>query len=77
MRSANKAAIDASARMRAAGEQASQDSAAGAPSPDGDDQYPETHNVVDERGHPLVASSSSASAVDRYYMGDGSKIEAL
>ena len=31
MRCANKAATDANARMRAAGEQASQDSAAGAP----------------------------------------------
>ena len=61
MRCTNKAAADAAARMRAAGEQASPCSAAGDSSPAAADKQPATPNVAGARGHPRAASSPAAS----------------
>ena len=61
IRCANKAVSEADARIRAAGEQAAQDSAAGISSPAADKQ-PATPIVAGARGHPRAASSPVASA---------------
>ena len=60
MHCANKAAADAAAQMRAAGDQAYPCSAAGDSSPAADKQ-PATPNVAGARGHPRAASSFAAS----------------
>ena len=52
MRCASKAFSEASARMRAAGEQANQDSAEGVSSPAAADKHPATPNVAGARGYP-------------------------
>ena len=62
MRCASKAATEAAARMRAAGEQATRDSAAGVSSPAAADNKPATPNVLGARVHPRAAASSAASA---------------
>ena len=62
MRRANKSETDAAERMRAAGEQASQDSAAGAPSPAAADEQHATPYVAVARGHPRAVSLSATSA---------------
>ena len=61
MRCASKAASEAAARMRAAGEQAFQNSAAGVSSPAAANEQPATFNIVGARGHPRTVSSSAAS----------------
>ena len=48
--------------MRAAGEQAIQDSAAGVSSAAADNEQPATSNVAGARGHPRAVTSSAASA---------------
>ena len=77
MRCANKAATDASARMRAAGEKASQDSAAGDRSPAAADKQPKTPKVAGARSHPSADSSSAASAAGGSTMGDDPEIDIL
>ena len=62
MHCANKAAADAAARIRVAGEQASPCSAAGNSSPAAADKQPTTTNVAGARGHPRADSSPAASA---------------
>nr|BAP69048.1 RxLR effector candidate protein [Hyaloperonospora arabidopsidis Emoy2] len=62
MRCARKAASEASARLRAAGEQATQDSGAGVSSPAAANEQPETSNVAGARGHLRAVSSFAASA---------------
>ena len=62
MRCANKVATEAAARMRAAEEQATQDSVAGVSSPAATDKQTATLNVTGGRGHPRSASSSADSA---------------
>ena len=49
--------------MRAAGERATQDSAAGISSPAAADKQPATPNVAGAYGHPRAASSSACSAM--------------
>ena len=61
MRCENKAATEAAARMPAAGEQASQDSAASVNYPAAANKNPATPNVAGARGHPRAASSFAAS----------------
>ena len=63
MSCANKAASEAAARMRVAGEQATQDSAAGVSSPAAANEQPATSNVAGARGYPRTVSLSAASAV--------------
>ena len=62
MRCASKAVFKAVKRMRTAGDQAHEDSAAGVTSPDTDDKQPATPNVAGARGPPREVSSSAASA---------------
>ena len=62
MRCANKAATEAAAQMRAAGEQVNQDSIAGVSSLSAADKHPGTSNSAGARGHSRAASSSGASA---------------
>ena len=62
MRCANKAATEADARMRAAGEQPNKDSVSGDNSPAASNKQPATPNVEGARGHPRAASTSAASA---------------
>ena len=64
MRCANKAAADAAAQMRAAGEQASPCSAAGYSSPAAAGKQPATPNVEGARGHPRAASDAGGSPID-------------
>ena len=52
MRCASKAASEAAARMRTAGEQATQDSAAAVSSPAAANEQPATSNVVGALCHP-------------------------
>ena len=58
-----KAATEAAARMRAAGEQDTQDPSAGdySPAADDDDEPPATPIVAGARGHPRAASSPANS----------------
>ena len=56
MRYANKASSKAAARMRAAGEQAVQDSAAGDTIPAAADKQPATPVVTGARVHPRAPS---------------------
>ena len=77
MRCASKAATEAVARMRAAGEQASQDPTTGAPSPAASDRQPATPNAAGAHGHPRAASSSTASAAGGSHMDDDLEIVAL
>ena len=58
MRCASKTASESAARMRAAEEQAIQDSAAGVSSAAADNEQPATSNVSGARGHPRAFSSS-------------------
>ena len=60
----SKAATEAAARMRAAGEQDTQDSAASDYSPAAADEQPATPIVAGARGHPRAASSPADSAAD-------------
>ena len=53
----SKASTEATARMRAVGEQDTQDSAAGDYSPAADDEQPATPIVAGARGYPRAASS--------------------
>ena len=62
MRCANKAATEVAARMRAAGEQAIQDSSAGVKSPAAANKQPATPIVAGARGSPRASFSSAASA---------------
>uniref|UniRef100_M4BXA6 RxLR effector candidate protein n=1 Tax=Hyaloperonospora arabidopsidis (strain Emoy2) TaxID=559515 RepID=M4BXA6_HYAAE len=62
MRCASKAASEAAARMRAAGNQATQASAPGVSSLVAADKKPATPNIAGARGNPRTASSSAASA---------------
>ena len=57
----SKAATEAAARMRSAGEQDTQDLAAGDYSPAADDEQPATSIVAGARGHPRAASSPANS----------------
>ena len=57
----SKAATEAAARMRAAGDQDTQDLAAGDYSPAADDEQPATSIVAGARGHPRAASSPANS----------------
>ena len=59
-----QAETEAAARMRAAGEQDTQDSTAGDNSPDAADEQPATAIVAGARGHPRAVSSPAASAED-------------
>ena len=77
MHCANKAATDAVARMRAAGEQPSQDSTTGDLSPAAADRQPATPNVAGAHGHPRAASSSAASAAGGSHMDDNLGIVTL
>ena len=61
MRCTNKAATEAAAWMRAAGDRATEPLAAGVSSPDAIDKRPAVPNVADERDHLHAASSSAAS----------------
>ena len=63
IRRANKAAADAAARMREAGEKASLCSTAVESSPDAADKRSATPNFAGARGHPHEASSPASSAV--------------
>ena len=63
--------------MRATGEQASQNSAAGTRSPAADDKRPATPKVAGARSHPRAPSSSAASAAGGSTMGDDPEIEFL
>ena len=62
MRCADKAALKAAARVRAAGGETHQDPAAGASSPAAANKQPATPDVAGARGCPRAASSSAASA---------------
>ena len=62
MRCENKAATEAAARMTAAGEQASQDSAASVNYPAAANKNPATPNVADVRVHTRAASPSPDSS---------------
>ena len=62
MSCANKAASEAAARMRVAGEQATQDSVAGGSSPAAANEQPATSNVTGARGHRRAVYSSAVSA---------------
>ena len=57
----SKAATEAAARMHAAGDQDTQDSAAGDYSPAADDEQPATPIVAGARGYPSAASSPADS----------------
>ena len=75
MRCANNADTDAAARMHVAGEEASQDSAAGDRSLAAADKQPATPEVAGARRHPRAASSSAASAAGGRAMDDDPEIE--
>ena len=60
MRCANKAATESAGRMRAAGEQVNEYSAAVVSSPVAVDNQPATINVAGARGHPRAASLFAA-----------------
>ena len=77
MRCANKDASEASARMRAAGEQAVQVSAAGDFTPAAADKQPATPIFAGSRGHPRAASSPAASAAGGSPMDHGPEIQVL
>ena len=62
MRCASKAASEAAAQMRVAGEQATQGSATGVSSPAAANEQPATSNVAGASGHRRAATSSAASA---------------
>ena len=62
MRCANMDAANAAAQVRAAGEQASQDTAACDALPADDDEQPATPDVAGARGHPRAVSPSAGSA---------------
>ena len=59
---ASKAASEAAAQMRVAGEQATQGSATGVSSPAAANEQPATSNVAGASGHRRAATSSAASA---------------
>ena len=63
--------------MRAAGEQASQDSAAGALSPATADKQPATPENAGARGHPRAAPSSAASAAGGRTMDDDTELDVI
>ena len=71
----SKAATEAAARMRTAGEQDTQDSAAGDYSPAAADGQPAAPIIAGARGHPRAASSPAASAVGGSPMDCDSDIE--
>ena len=77
MRCANKAATDAAERMRADGEQSSQDSVAGARSSAAANKQPTTPKVAGARGNPRTASLSVTSDAGGSTMGDTPEIEVL
>ena len=72
-----KAATEAAARMRAAGEQDTQVSAAGGYSPAADDELPATSIVARARGYPRAAISPAASAAGGSPMDHGPDIELI
>ena len=63
--------------MRAAGEQANQNSEAGVSSPAADDKQPETTNVAGPRGHPPATTSSATKAAGGSPMDVDPKIEVV
>ena len=77
MRCANKAASEAAARMRAAGEQDTQALSAGDNAPAADNKQPATPTVAGARGYPRAASSPACSAACGSPMYHGTEIELI
>ena len=73
----SKVETEATARMRAVGEQDTQDSAAGDFSPAAADKQPATPIVAGARVHPRASSSPEDSAAGRSPMDHGPDIEVL
>ena len=73
----SKAATGAAARMRAAGEQAAQDSAAAVKSHAAASKQPATPVVAGARGHPRAAPSPAASVAGGSTMDQDADIEVV
>ena len=77
MRCANKAATDAAAQFRAAGDQTSQDSTAGGYPPAAAQKHPLTPIVAGARGHPRAYSILAGFTAGGYTMDHGLDIELI